>query len=54
MMAKPSLLKEAILTLKAIKKLNLVNFNEKSGDPHMYRVGRRINAVLNKAAKKAA
>jgi hypothetical protein len=54
MMAKPSLLKEAILTLKAIKKLNLVTFNEKDEDPQMYRVGRRINRVLNKAAQKAA
>lgn len=39
---------------KAIKKLNLVTFDEPDEDAQMYRVGRRINQVLNKAVQKAA
>lgn len=54
-MAKPSpLLKEAILVLKAIKNLNFGDFNDPNpatDDPEMIRVGKRINRVLNKAAK---
>jgi hypothetical protein len=48
-MAKPSLLKEAILVLNAIKRLNYQI--DKENDLPAYRAFKRINRVLNKAAK---
>jgi hypothetical protein len=51
-MAKPSLLKEAILVLRAIQRLNYQI--DKENDPPAYRAFKRINRVLNKAAQKAA
>jgi hypothetical protein len=52
MATKPNLLKEAILTLKSLQRLNF--HIDKESDLPAYRAFKRINRVLNKAAKKAA
>jgi hypothetical protein len=52
MATKPELLKEAILTLKSIQRLNYQI--DKDNDLPAYRAFKRIDRVLNKAAQKAA
>jgi hypothetical protein len=49
MATKPDLLEEAILTLKSIQRLNYQI--DKENDLPAYRAFKRINRVLNKAAK---
>jgi len=47
----PTLLKEAIAAIKAVKRLNFAESNEPDEDPQMYRAFKKCDAVLTKAAK---
>jgi hypothetical protein len=51
MTTKPTLLKEAIGAIRAIKRLNFAEWNEPNEDPQMYRAFQRCAKVLAKAAK---